>query len=231
MKRLATWMLLCLPLLTMPAAMGQDSGGGSPPGDRFGPPRGFRGGGPGGLGGGLGGDRLDGMQRPTAEEAQRVAELTRQHMPNMASLIETLPESTARRRLRFNAFRKMRDLQRIDRDTDPAAFEQRLERLRREDDLFGLLIQFRDAEPEQRASLRGDLRERFAAMLSEHLNERQSRLDALRDSLEREQQRLDQDRANVSRLLEMRVESFLRETLSAPDPDAPATQPFDGREP
>jgi hypothetical protein len=158
-----------------------------------------------GGGGGGGGGPVN------AEDVAAALEFAREHMPNLARIIEEAePGSLTRRKMVRFAIERWRSVERVQRE-DPDEYDAALARAASHDEVFDLIRQLDEAAPEQRPALRAELREKMRQIMLDLLEERERRIEGLRRMLGREEDLLSRDREKIDELTERRIEMLQQE--------------------
>jgi hypothetical protein len=179
-------------------------------------------GGPGGYG----------RWRLSPEEQQEALAFIEKNMPVLHGLIDEAPKNSMRhhRLMRF-AVERHRLAQRLERE-DPDLYEQLLERLKSQDEMFQLMKDFRLATEQRQAEIREQLRGKVRLLVEDWLDERQRRIEMLEKSLQKEARALEADRQRIDELTNDRMERMLGtlEDSAAEPTTGPSTRPWDRRD-
>ncbi len=179
------------------------------------------------------GGRRMGPRKLSDEDRQAAIAFARENMPNLYALIEnTTPGDPRRGRLIGLAYRRYRDSQ-MHRD-NPELKQSMQARLQSEDELFELIVKWRQAPEDDKLAVREQLLEKVRVFVVGWLDDRQRRLDALKRQIDREQTQLEQDQENVEKLAERHMDMLmgdLRDPMMMPpdirDDLSPSSGPGD----
>ncbi len=144
---------------------------------------------------------------PTEEQWREAVEFMREYSGNRWGTISG--PAGERPMVRRRIWARYEHLQRL-REEDPRLYELRLEQLRLEDQVFGLVNEFHHAtSEEQSGEVRARLRGRIGEWVRHGLDERQRRIDRLQRLLEEERARLEADEKRVDALIDERLNDVL----------------------
>ncbi len=167
---------------------------------------------------------------PTDAEWSQVEAFMRQNSPNRWKAFEQLAaENRVPRSLRRWMFARWRMIQGMGQDS-PELHEQRLAHVQLEDELFGLVGQWRTTDASAQPALRLNIREKVGQLIDASLKERRARIQRSRELLDREAQRLEREEANRNQLIDRRTEAELSAPTTRPDlppmrPEHPRDEP------
>ncbi len=149
----------------------------------------------------------------TDEDVQDVMVFMRVHSPNRVRAMEGLPEdSSARRGVMAFVVARYRALQAV-KDEDPQLYDLNVKQVEIEDELYGLLAPVRTVG--DREKLRDRIRDAVKRQMETNLAEREHRLNRLRESVQREERRLDSDRSQLDQLTDTRTNALIQEGTPA----------------
>jgi hypothetical protein len=156
-----------------------------------------------GYGKGLGETRA-----PRPPEWEETQAFMRQYARRRQSAVDRMPEGEAKQSVKKFVFARFRSLQSM-RRRDPAGYEQRLAQLRVEDQIFGIVSDWSEADDDaHRQQLRDALRTQVEQLVELDLQERHRRVESLRRDLAEEVELLDRDEKQREALVEKRVSRF-----------------------
>jgi hypothetical protein len=173
---------------------------------------------------------LVGLERPDdrtgpadAEEWDEISQFAARNFPNRWKAFENVraqrgANSEVIDRLRSRITARYRLLMRVQREMN-VLYDVALEQARVEDDAWAAIVAAR--QQPANAELRQAMREKVGTLVKNLLRERQDRLEALRQTVKAEQDRLDRDRDDVERLIDRQIERLTG--------DAPYDPGFPGR--
>ena len=177
------------------------------------PPReyGGGGGGPGGPGGppgppmaGMAGpERPAPIDAPTAEEWDRSEAFLKEHAPKRWAILQNLDEE-GQQRVRGFVFWRFRTLERM-KNNDPDMYQLHLKRFGIEDEIFGIRFPIRQEGRFATEEEMSKMRERVAALVDVSLEEREIRVQRLREMLKREEDYLAAERGSRDAAIQERV--------------------------
>lgn len=176
-----------------------------------------------------GGDNQRGWREPTAEEWDAAVLFLKEHNPRRLAIYEEAvaswrksqgevvdPEAELPRNIRgarARIYTRVHFLRMLE-EHDPELYEFALGQFRLEDQVIGHLQDARDAEKagdeDAMASALEAADEAVRAYAEGTLKERKDRIERMRRELNREEERLEQDRTNFDRLVERLKERFER---------------------
>lgn len=145
------------------------------------------------------------FEPPTAEEWEKAMAFIKEHAPKRWALHLQQPES-AQQPVREWMFIRFRQLERV-RNSDRDIYEIQLRRFALEDEIYSIVSPLfalsgpRSLNPEEVS----ELREKVAAQVDTVIEERELRLQRLRELLMREEQQLAADKAQRENIVEQRV--------------------------
>jgi len=148
---------------------------------------------------------------PDEKEWASITEFAKANFPNRIQAYEELEAKRGKgsriaEMIRQRVAVRYRMLDRAKND-NPAFYEQALTQAKLEDDVWGRVRELKN-NPED-AELRGQVREKVSALVQSLLAEREQRLQNMRESLDREQQRLTDDKTNFDKLVERQFDMML----------------------
>ena len=145
---------------------------------------------------------------PSAPEIDDALEFMQENAPNRWQAIQSLPDdgSSLRRNVIGFVVARYRALQGVKED-DPKLYEIKVQELRAEDEVYGLLS---DAgTPELREKMRKHLEGAARKMMELTLAERQQRIVRLKEIVGHQEQSLTQDRQQIDAMVTARVEALI----------------------
>lgn len=152
------------------------------------------------------------------EDMQEVMTFMREHSPHRIKTMEKLPEdSAARRGVMAFVVARYRSLQAL-KDEDAQLYDLGVKQVEIEDELYGLLAPARAVG--DREKMRDQIRVAVKRQVETNLAERERRLSRLRESLRREERKLDGDRARIDELTDARTNALVQEGTGALRRDA-----------
>ena len=178
----------------------------------------------GGDGAGTGAGTGAGPMRPMARAGVRAAQpsdedvaetmaFMREHSPNRVKAMESLAEdSAARRRVLPFMVARYRALQAV-KEEDAQLYGLDVKQMEIEDELYGLLAPARKVG--DRENIRERIKDAVRKQVETNLAERELRLKRLRESLQREQEKLAEDRGHVDRVMDSRTNMLVQEGVGA----------------
>ena len=167
------------------------------------------------------------FQEPTEEEWQEALAFLRENSPNRLELYEEAVQQWRReqaqnpeaevprtiRGVRARIFGRIRLLRMVE-DRDPPLYALALQQFRLEDEIIGSLHAAREARLAGDAAGTAQAMEKAQEAVRKYamgtLEEREARLQRMREELSREEQRLEQDREQMDKLVERLLERFQR---------------------
>ena len=154
-----------------------------------------------------------GPRRVTSEREQEDAgKFMAENSPNRWKAIESLPGHGPMHRVLMNVVvARWRSLESA-RTADPKLYDIKLSELKVEDEVYGLLAGTQSAA--DREPLRQKLTEASKQLIDLNMEERQHRIDRLRQLLKGEEERLQADRGHADLLVERKVTSLINEGVS-----------------
>ena len=158
-----------------------------------------------------------GGDMPTDQQWEEVSAFMAEHSQRRWTSIQSLADDRAplRRRVwgRYLAMQQMRK-------DNPRLYETRLQQLRLEDKVFGLVEDYRlSSSVDERDKLRAQIRQSVAAWIGKGLDERQQRLDRLEQMIQQERDRLQDDRKRADAMVDERMEKVLVQGADALHPE------------
>jgi hypothetical protein len=102
-----------------------------------------------------------------------------------------------------------------------------VQRVRVEDDIYGLVMQMPKDAPDAQQADKDALREQVGKLVELGITERRIRLQRLQETVDREQKKLAADTANPSALVEERLKTILKEENN-PVPPSPSPRARNG---
>lgn len=151
---------------------------------------------------------------PSAAEIDDALEFMQENAPNRWQAIQSLPDdgSSLRRNVIGFVVARYRALQGVKED-DPKLYEIKVQELRAEDEVYGLLS---DAgTPELREKRRNPLDAAARKMMELTLAERQQRIVRLKEIVGYQEQSLTQDRQQIDAMVTARVEALISDGQAA----------------
>jgi hypothetical protein len=178
------------------------------------PPRGARATGPMppfDFGWGAAKNRAD-LRLPRQSEWSEVQNFMGRYSPLRQAAVDALPDDEKKDAIKKFVFARYRSLQALQK-RDWAAYEQRLTQLTIEDQIFGLVHQWRgtdkgDEPQEDRQQLRAALRPQVTKLVELDLQERRRRVEWLKKELADQAAQLERDEKEQDGLIERRVARF-----------------------
>ena len=161
---------------------------------------------------------------PTQEELRSAMDFARQNMPNLYHMWDALGRGPQRRRLGEYAIREYRRYQQARENELPERAEAMLKQIRSQDEIFALVQEFQDAAPDKQDAVRQRLRDKMRQVVLDMLQERQQRIERLKQMLQREERALENDRARSDATADDRLEKLLNETRPVREGDS-TTEP------
>ncbi len=157
------------------------------------------------------------------EEWEQMRTFMREYSPRRLAAIESMPrEGGMQGSLRRFLFARWRNLQGI-REEDPTVYEMRVQRLKAEDDIWGLIFDWKKGdEITPSNALRKELRQRVGVLVDLGVRERQHRIERLEKLLASEREKVEADKQNREAIIDERVEAELAQGLQLPRPERPA---------
>ncbi len=151
--------------------------------------------------------------QPSEEDMVEILAFMRVHSPNRVKAMESLPEeSAARRGVMAFVVARYRALQAL-KDEDAQLYGLNVKQVEIEDELYGLLAPARAVG--DREKIRERIHDAVKRQIDTNLAERERRLNRLRESLQREERKLDTDRAQIDELTDARTNALVREGTPA----------------
>lgn len=165
-----------------------------------------------------GGDRPWGFRRRgeiSAEEWEMVSQFMQENFPNRWAVYQNVVSMPGRevlgREMKIRIVSRHRHLERVRRDNE-SLYNVVLDQARAEDAVWGTVRAWREltegSSEAERASTLEKLREEVRAMTLKTFDEREARLNSIRESLAREEKELAADRKRVDKLVEARVQTL-----------------------
>ena len=157
---------------------------------------GERGPGPGGPGPGGGPPMMEPrpapIDVPTAEEWERCDAFSKEYGPKRWAILQTLDEER-QQYIRGMIFWRYRNLERL-KNTDPDMYQIHLKRFGIEDEIFGIRFPIRQEQRYPTQEEMSRMKEKAAAWVDVGLEERELRIQRLRDMLKREEDYLNSEK-------------------------------------
>jgi hypothetical protein len=179
---------------------------------------------PNGRNRGMGGGRM----ASTAEERAAFVEFAQENMPNLFRMWEDAPRGTPRRFRVFGfGLQRYRLYQQLKENGTQEQLDQMLKRIQSEDELFALVQELQDAPADKQSEIRQRLRARMRDVMSAMLQDRQERIERLKQMLQHEERALQNDRGRIEQTTEERVQRLINETRGD-RPDGASTEPSSG---
>ena len=148
-------------------------------------------------------------ERPLAPgEWADIAEFMGKYMPWRIGEVQQMPDGPWKekvQRLLGVRYRSLRALQ----NRDPDSFEQRLNQLKVEDQVYKLVSEWATADPGRKQKIREELRTLVASLVDVDLSERRRRVERMEDELRRQKELLDRDTAERGSIVDRRLGRFL----------------------
>ena len=149
----------------------------------------------------------------TEQDIEDASTFMQEHAPNRWRLIQNLPEEGAiRRGVMGYMVARYKSLLNI-REEDSKLYELKLNQLKTEDDIFGIVSSAHTTEDRQKHSIQ--ITESVRKMVDLNITEREMRIERLKTSLAAEEQRLANDRKVVDSVVKERVEKLIAEGAQA----------------
>ena len=141
-------------------------------------------------------------------------EFMRENAPNRWQAVQTLPDdgSALQRNVMGFVIARYRMLEGI-REEDPKLYETKVQQLRAEDALYGLLSD--GSTPQDREKVRGELTKTSKRLFELTLAERAQRIERLKQMVEREEQNLASDQKQMDTMVSARVDALITEGQAA----------------
>jgi len=150
------------------------------------------------------------FQPPLQSEIEDAMQFMQTNSPNRFKALDSLPDGEKKNRLKNVATRAYLQLMRSSpKETQPELFKVAVDRTKMEDAVFGLVTELHKTPPDQQEALKTQLRAKVAELVSIGLKERQMRLTILQDTVKEEQQKLTQDQARETALVDQRYSEVL----------------------
>jgi hypothetical protein len=137
-----------------------------------------------------------------------IAEFMGKYMPWRIGEVQQMPDGLWKekvQRLLGVRYRSLRALQ----NRDPDSFEQRLNQLKVEDQVYKLVSEWATADPGRKQKIREELRTLVASLVDVDLSERRRRVERMEDELRRQKELLDRDTAERGSIVDRRLGRFL----------------------
>lgn len=187
-----------------------------------------------------GGERPWGFRRGeiSPEEWQVISEFMQENFPNRWAVYQQVSSTPGRemlaRELRRRIAIRYRQLERIRQDNE-SLYDATLQQAKAEDQVWGTVRTWREltekTSDSERTSVLEKLRSEVRAMLERNFKERETRLNNIRQALEREQKQLDEDRQRIDEIVDARVKTLTSDNpFRGPDTMDPASAPGPRRE-
>jgi hypothetical protein len=171
-----------------------------------GPARGRPGMSPLELGWGYGRGHPD-MRSPRPQEWEEVRAFMNRYSPRRQAALEELPDDERKESIKKFVFARYRSLQALQK-RDRAAFDGRVAQLLIEDEIYGLVSQWRAAPDGGRNQLRDALKDQVSKLVDVDLQERRRRVEWLKKELVDQSQALERDEKDRENLVEKRVTRY-----------------------
>jgi hypothetical protein len=151
----------------------------------------------------------------TQADWEGISSFMKNHSPNRLKFINQLPDGPRKYNMITNMVRVSRNLDHMD-DADLSRIVTK--RVELEDKVFGLAVQYRNADSVQVDGIKDQLKEAVADLVDTNIDERKLRIDRLKKTLDLEQQNLDRDDGQRDKV----VADRLRQTIDeAQRPNGP----------
>lgn len=178
------------------------------------------------------GERPWGFRRGdvSPEEWQVISEFMQENFPNRWAVYQQVSSTPGRemlaRELRRRIAIRYRQLERIRQDNE-SLYDVTLQQAKAEDQVWGTVRAWRElsekASDSERTSVLEKLQSEVRALLERNFKERETRLNNIRQALEREQKQLDEDRQRIDDMVEARVQTLTSDNpFRGPDTMNPA---------
>lgn len=159
------------------------------------------------FGWGRRGDEGD-LREPSQKEWAEASAFMWRYSPRRARAMDQLAEGSWKDKLRKVLFARYRGLRSLDR-RDPEAFRQRVEQLRLEDEIFGLVSDWAGSAEEERPKLKERLKVLVSSLVDLDVQERKRRIDRLEAELREQKAALEKDTEQRDTLVDDRYNRFL----------------------
>lgn len=165
------------------------------------------------------------------EEWDAVSKFMEENFPNRWAVYQHVVSAPGRevlsREMKIRIVGRYRQLERVHRDNE-ALYEVTLQQARAEDAVWGTVRTWRElsdsVSESERASVLEKLRDEVRKMMLKTFDEREARINSLREALAREEQELALDRKRIDKLIEHRVETLTSDNpFRGPDGMGPST--------
>lgn len=181
------------------------------------------------------GERPWGFRRGdvSPEEWQVISEFMQENFPNRWAVYQQVSSTPGRemlaRELRRRIVGRYRQLERIRNDNE-SLYNITIEQAKAEDRVWGTVRTWRELSEKnadsERASVLEKLRSEVRVLLERNFKERETRLNNIRQALEREQKQLEEDRQRIDDIVESRVKTLTSENpFRGPDTVDPQATP------
>jgi hypothetical protein len=148
------------------------------------------------------------LRSPSQNEWDDASAFMRRHSPRRAQAMDQLPEGSWKDKLRKVLFARYRGLRSLER-RDPGAFGQRVNQLRLEDEIFGLVSDWAGSAEEERPKLKERLKVLVASLVDLDVQERKRRVERLEAELREQKAALEKDTGQRDALVDDRYNRFL----------------------
>jgi hypothetical protein len=149
----------------------------------------------------------------TDKEMEAVSEFMAKYAPNRWHALQDLPDDGALRRGVMNfVVARYRQLKEI-RDEDERLYEIKLKQLVAEDEIYGLVAPLKS--PGERDLHRDDIKVAVRKLLALNQEERQRRVERIKQSLDSEERRMAAEREHQDQLVEARTTALVVDGTSA----------------
>ncbi len=146
---------------------------------------------------------------PTEKEVADAMLFMQTHSPQRYAAIQSLPEGEKKTGIKNFAVRAYQTWLRLELD-DTRLFSVVMKRVEIEDRIFGKVSELKKEAPDKQDALKSALRDDVDQLVDIGLKERQLRLDRLTNLVKKEQQKLDEDSADRSQLVDQRIQMILK---------------------
>jgi hypothetical protein len=153
----------------------------------------------------------DGMGRMSPDERAQIEDFVQEHMPNLYRLARRSAPWRRRKLMGYAATRMITYNQAINDQTLADKVSQDLES---EDEVFAITDEIETAAPADRPALQQKLTDKMREVIDNLLQERTARLERLKQKIEYEEKRLNDDRANRDEIVEDRVNRLIEDMPS-----------------
>jgi hypothetical protein len=153
---------------------------------------------------------LRGMPALSEEEVAAAMVFMHENSPKRYSAIEALPDNQHKVRIKNVAVLAAIQLMRLEKD-EPNLYRLSLNRVHLEDDVYGLLADLHKAPADKQEAIKTVLKGKVLDLVNAGILEREARLQKLQETVEAEQKKLADDKANKDRVVDERYAAILRE--------------------